>query len=151
MIESLQHIDANLWIVGDGSLRASLEKQVSELNMQNRVAFLGFRTDARDLVQLADVVVLSSDREGFPLVMVEALQADKAMASTKVNGVIEWLPERYLAEIGDAEGLASTIQAALKPDAQNDFSPLYEKAKAELTVPAMAEQTLNIYKGLLKT
>ncbi|MFI7919349.1 hypothetical protein ACFMJ1_26015, partial [Acinetobacter baumannii] len=29
--------------------------------------------------------------------------------------------------------------------------PLYAKAKAELTVPAMAEQTLNIYKGLLKT
>lgn len=151
LIESMQHIDANLWIVGDGSLRASLEKQVSELNMQNRVAFLGFRTDARDLVQLADVVVLSSDREGFPLVMVEALQADKAMASTKVNGVIEWLPEQYLAEIGEAEGLASAIQAALKPDAQNDFSPLYEKAKAELTVPAMAEQTLNIYKQLLKT
>ncbi|MNI74679.1 hypothetical protein D3C73_1307820 [compost metagenome] len=83
--------------------------------------------------------------------MVEALQADKAMASTKVNGVIEWLPEQYLAEIGDAEGLASAIQAALKPDAQNDFSPLYQKAKAELTVPAMAEQTLNIYKQLLKT
>ncbi|MDP7773934.1 glycosyltransferase [Acinetobacter nosocomialis] len=151
LIDSMQQIDANLWIVGDGSLRASLEKQVSELNMQNRVAFLGFRTDARDLVQLADVVVLSSDREGFPLVMVEALQADKAMASTKVNGVIEWLPEQYLAEIGDTQGLAKAIEYALQSEAQNDFSPLYAKAKAELTVPAMAEQTLNIYKGLLKT
>ncbi|MFC1396882.1 glycosyltransferase [Acinetobacter lactucae] len=151
LIESMQQIDANLWIIGDGSLRASLEKQVSELNMQNRVAFLGFRTDTRDLVQLADIVVLSSDREGFPLVMVEALQADKAMASTKVNGVIEWLPAPYLAEIGDAEGLAKAIKCALQPEAQNHFGPLYAKAKAELTVPAMAEQTLNIYKGLLKT
>ncbi len=83
--------------------------------------------------------------------MVEALQADKAMASTKVNGVIEWLPEQYLAQIGDAQGLAKAIQCALRPEAQSDFGPLYAKAKAELTVPAMAEQTLNIYKALLKT
>ncbi|PVZ86055.1 glycosyl transferase [Serratia sp. S1B] len=151
LIESMQQVDANLWIIGDGSLRATLEKQASELNMQNRVAFLGFRTDARDLVQLADIVVLSSDREGFPLTMIEALQANKVMASTKVNGVIEWLPEQYLAEIGDAQSLAKAIQCALQPEAQNDFNSLYAKAKAELTVPAMAEQTLNIYKGLLKT
>ncbi|MHA3055808.1 glycosyltransferase [Acinetobacter sp. ANC 4633] len=151
LIESMQHIDVNLWIIGDGSLRANLEKQVSELNMQNRVAFLGFRTDARDLVQLADVVVLSSDREGFPLVMVEALQADKTMASTKVNGVIEWLPEKYLAEIGDAQGLARAIQSALKPEAKNDFNPLFMKAKTELTVPAMTQQTIAIYENLLKS
>lgn len=151
LIESMQQIDANLWIIGDGSLRASLEKQVSELNIQNRVAFLGFRIDARELIQLADVVVLSSDREGFPLVMVEALQADKVMASTRVNGVVEWLPNQYIAEIGDAQGLAKVIKCALQPEAQNDFSALYAKAKAELTVQAMTEQTLNIYKGLLKT
>lgn len=65
--------------------------------------------------------------------------------------MIEWLPEQYLAEIGDSQGLAKAIQSALKPEAQDDFTPLYAKAKAELTVPAMAEQTLNIYKSLLKT
>lgn len=149
LIQSMQNIDANLWIVGDGSLRDDLEKQVETLGLQSKVAFLGFRADARQLIQLADVVVLSSDREGFPLVMVEALQADKAMASTKVNGVIEWLPEQYLAEIGDAQGLAKAIKCALQPEAQNDFSPLYTKAKAELTVAAMAKQTLSIYENLL--
>ncbi|WP_336935682.1 glycosyltransferase [Acinetobacter soli] len=149
LIQSMQNIDANLWIVGDGSLRDDLEKQIETLGLQSKVAFLGFRTDARELIQLADVVVLSSDREGFPLVMVEALQADKVMASTKVNGVIEWLPEQYLAEIGDAQGLEKAIKCALQPEAQNDFSPLYAKAKAELTVAAMAKQTLSIYENLL--
>lgn len=149
LIQSMQNIDANLWIVGDGSLRDDLEKQIETLGLQSKVAFLGFRTDARELIQLADVVVLSSDREGFPLVMVEALQADKVMASTKVNGVIEWLPEQYLAEIGDAQGLEKAIKCALQSEAQNDFSPLYAKAKAELTVAAMAKQTLSIYENLL--
>lgn len=149
LIEAMQGIDANLWIVGDGSLRTSLEAQVQQQNMQSQVAFLGFRTDARDLIQLADTVVLSSDREGFPLVMVEALQADKTMASTKVNGVIEWLPAPYLAEIGNAEQLNVSIQQALSNVADQEFSPLFAKAKAELTVEAMTQQTLKIYKDLL--
>ena len=149
LLQAMQGIDANLWIVGDGSLRQSLESQTQQQNnMQHQAAFLGFRSDARDLIQLADAVVLSSDREGFPLVMVEALQADKAMASTKVNGVVEWLPEPYLAGIGKADELHDAIINALS--AQAEFQPLFARAKAELTVQAMAGQTLNIYENLLK-
>lgn len=150
LIQAMRGIDANLWIVGDGSLRSSLEAQVQQQNMQHQAAFLGFRSDARDLVQLADTVVLSSDREGFPLVMVEALQADKPMASTKVNGVIEWLPTAYLADIGQTDQLRAAIQRALSEQSITDFLPLFAKAKAELTVPAMAQQTLQIYADLLQ-
>ena len=150
LLDAMSNIDAHLFIVGDGSLRSDLEQQTSAQKMQDRVAFLGFRTDARDLIQIADVVVLSSDREGFPLVMVEALQANKTMASTRVNGVIEWLPEPYLANIGQAKELQQAIENALIVQAQEDFSPLFMKAKQELTVTAMAQQTLNIYEHLLK-
>ncbi|MEB3754274.1 glycosyltransferase [Acinetobacter sp. MD2(2019)] len=150
LIQSIQNIDANLWIVGDGSLKATLEKQVEILGLQNKVAFLGFRTDARDLIQLADVVALSSDREGFPLVMVEALQADKVMASTKVNGVVEWLEDNYLADIGDHQALTIAIKHALQPQAKAEFELLFKKAKAELTVTAMAQQTLSVYQHLLE-
>lgn len=149
LIQAMRGIDANLWIIGDGSLRQSLEAQVKQQNMQDQVAFLGFRTDARDLVQLADVVTLSSDREGFPLVMVEALQADKVMASTKVNGVIEWLPEAYLSEIGDIAALRQALKNGLESAALADFEELFTRAKNELTVDAMAQQTLQIYERLL--
>lgn len=149
LIEAMQAIDANLWIVGDGTQRQALEQQVKQQKMQERVAFLGFRTDARDLIQLADVVVLSSDREGFPLVMVEALQASKVMASTKVNGVVEWLPKDYLAEIGDAQGLSMAIKNALSESSQQDFQPLFSRATTELTVEAMAQQTFQVYTQLL--
>lgn len=150
LIQAMQGMNANLWIIGEGTLRQSLEAQVKQLNMQDQVAFLGFRTDARDLLQLADVAVLSSDREGFPLVMVEALQADKVMASTKVNGVIEWLPEAYLADIGDVETLQQAINNSLQNRALADFEMLFKRAKNELTVEAMTQQTLNIYEHLLK-
>jgi glycosyltransferase involved in cell wall biosynthesis len=150
LLQAMQGTQANLWIVGDGSLRQSLESQAQQQSMQRQAAFLGFRSDARDLIQLADAVVLSSDREGFPLVMVEALQADKAMASTKVNGVIEWLPAPYLAGIGQADELHEAIIHALSKPAQAEFQPLFARAKAELTVQAMAGQTLHIYEQLLQ-
>jgi len=145
LIRAMQGIDANLWIVGDGTLYDALQTQVQQLNLRNQIALLGFRSDARDLIQLADVVSLSSDREGFPLVMVEALQADKVMASTKVNGVIEWLPKSYLADIGDVQELHQAIQSALAETSFLDFQTLFVRAKAELTVEAMTEQTLQVY------
>lgn len=150
LLHAMSNIDAHLFIIGDGSLRSDLEQQTAAQKMLDRVAFLGFRTDARDLIQIADVVVLSSDREGFPLVMVEALQANKTMASTRVNGVIEWLPEPYLANIGQVKELQQAIENALTLQAQIDFLPLFMRARQELTVTAMAQQTLNIYEHLLK-
>lgn len=149
LIQSMQNVDANLWIIGDGSLKDALKNQVETQGLQHKVAFLGFRADARQLIQLADVVALSSDREGFPLVMVEALQADKVMASTRVNGVVEWLPNQYLADIGDHHALPLAIEHALQPQAKSEFDPLFKKAKAELTVAAMAKQTVGIYENLL--
>lgn len=151
LIDAMQEIDANLWIVGDGSLKSSLEQQVKQLQLNHQVAFLGYRNDARQLMQCADVVVLSSDREGFPLVMVEALQAEKVMASTNVNGVMEWLPKDYLADIGNVAQLRQAIHCALSEQSQTDFQPLFQQAQQQLTVSAMAEQTEQVYLKLMQS
>ena len=151
LIQAMQGIQANLWIVGDGSLRADLEAQVQTLGMTEQVAFLGFRRDARDLLQLADVVALSSEREGFPLVMVEALQAEKIMVSTKVNGVVEWLPPEALAELNDVHGLHQALEMALATNTQQaaDWQELFQRAQQQLTVGSMAQQTAALYQQLL--
>lgn len=151
LIQAMQGIAANLWIVGDGSLKAQLQAQVQQLNMHQQVAFLGFRADARHLLQLADVVALSSEREGFPLVMVEALQAEKIMVSTKVNGVVEWLPEHALAALNDVQGLHQALKTALNSCAESDaqWTNLFKRAQQQLTVASMAKQTAEIYQQLL--
>lgn len=149
LLKCMPALDAQLWVVGDGSLRAQLEALTVEYNLDNKVAFLGYRQDARELMQLADVVVLSSDREGFPLVMVESLQANKVMASTRVNGVVEWIPESYLAPISDVKALTQAIDSALKPQAKDDFKSLFLRARNELTVEAMTAQTLKLYQKVL--
>lgn len=149
LIQAMQSVQANLWIVGDGSLRQSLEQQVRELNISHKVVFLGYRADARDLLQCADMVALSSDREGFPLVMVEALQAEKVMVSTKVNGVVEWLPKQFLADIGNVGQLRLAIENALSEKEYRDYQTVFLKAQRELTVEAMVQQTISIYENVL--
>ena len=149
LLNAIKDISANLLIVGDGSQRKILEQKAKHLAIDQQVAFLGFRTDARDLIQLSDIVVMSSDREGFPLVMVEALQAQKPMISTRVNGVTEWIPNDYLAPIGDEKSLHRIINSSLQQDIAKDFLPLFIRAQHELTVTAMTQKTEDVYRKVL--
>lgn len=78
--------DAELWLAGDGSLRAELEAR-----RPARVRFLGTRTDVRDLLEAADVTVLTSDWEGMPIALLESLAAERPVVATDVDGVREVL------------------------------------------------------------
>ncbi|MFD4638972.1 glycosyltransferase [Lentzea sp. NPDC058436] len=78
--------DAELWLAGDGSLRSALEARAD-----GRVRFLGTRTDVRDLLEAADVTVLTSDWEGMPIALLESLAADRPVVASDVDGVREVL------------------------------------------------------------
>jgi glycosyltransferase involved in cell wall biosynthesis len=75
-------VDAELMIVGDGDLRGDLEAQADRLGIADRVQFTGYRSDPGRLMAQADLFVLSSDYEGLPTVLVEALYAGLAIVST---------------------------------------------------------------------
>ncbi|MET9225476.1 glycosyltransferase [Lentzea sp. NPDC003310] len=78
--------DCELWLAGDGSLRADLEARAD-----GRVRFLGTRTDVRDLFEAADVTVLTSDWEGMPIALLESLAAGRPIVASDVDGVREVL------------------------------------------------------------
>jgi glycosyltransferase involved in cell wall biosynthesis len=77
--------DAVLWLAGDGSLRADLERRAEALG--RRVEFLGTRADVPDLLAAADVTVLTSDWEGLPLAVLESMAAGRPVVATDVGGV----------------------------------------------------------------
>jgi glycosyltransferase involved in cell wall biosynthesis len=81
--------DAVLWLAGDGSLRADLERRAEALD--GRVRFLGTRADVPDLLAAADLTVLTSDWEGLPLAVLESLAAGRPVVATDVGGVGEVL------------------------------------------------------------
>ncbi|MET8853886.1 glycosyltransferase [Amycolatopsis sp. NPDC004625] len=77
--------DAVLWLAGDGSLRAELERRAQATG--RRVEFLGTREDVPDLLAAADVTVLTSDWEGLPLAVLESLAAGRPVVATDVGGI----------------------------------------------------------------
>ena len=77
LIRAWPGIDADLIIVGEGPERAKLERLVEQLDLRERVFLVGYRDDVAAIMTHSDLGVISSEREGFPYVMVEALHLEK--------------------------------------------------------------------------
>lgn len=78
-----------LLIAGDGDLRPEIERLARRLDVDDRVRFLGVRTDVHCLMNAADAYVMSSAWEGMPNVLLEAGATQLPIVATDVGGVGE--------------------------------------------------------------
>jgi glycosyltransferase involved in cell wall biosynthesis len=65
--------NTHLWIVGDGPLKKDLESYVNEYHLEKNVKFFGWERDINKFFINSDIFVLSSNREGFPYALIEAM------------------------------------------------------------------------------
>lgn len=109
------HSNYRLCIAGDGPLRQHLQALVLDLGLADRVSFLGVRRDIPDLMSAADIFVLSSAWEGFPMVVMEAMASERVLVATDCGGVREAVGDAgFLVKPKDAKALARALQAALE-------------------------------------
>lgn len=85
------NLDKNtrLYIVGVGHLLFELENLAEELGIKEHIKFLGIRDDIPDLMCAADIFILSSEWEGFGLVVAEAMACERIVVATNCGGVKE--------------------------------------------------------------
>jgi len=114
------HDRVELWIAGDGPLKAALLNLASELGISNRVRFLGYRTDLSVLYKQAAFVALTSNFEGFPNVLLEAISYGTPIVSVDCpNGPAEIVEEGvngFLVEERSPEKLCQAFEWALEFD-----------------------------------
>lgn len=107
---------ARLVVAGDGPLLPELTRLAASLQITGFAHLLGVRRDVPDLLNALDVFALTSDTEGLPLVVLEAMATGLPVLSTRCGGVPDVLDEGetgYLVPIGDAAALrarASTLR-----------------------------------------
>lgn len=96
MIQSDQYV---LLFAGDGAMKKNVEKQARRRGLNHRVLFLGARNDVSELMSAADIFLLPSKHEGFPVTLIEAQAAgltiftsDAVTKETAVTDLIEYLP-----------------------------------------------------------
>jgi glycosyltransferase involved in cell wall biosynthesis len=143
-----------LLLVGDGEQRRELEIKVDALRLGQRVRFLGVRTDIPEILGACDVFVLSSDWEGNPLTVMEAMAAGKAVVSTAVGGVPELVVDGatgILVPAGDAAALTDALSVMLC-DAEKRLEmgrAAARRAEKHFCVKVMAKRYEELYENLL--
>jgi len=103
-------------VAGDGPLRTRLSQQAADLGVSSAVFFVGFVTDIRPYLDACDLFVLSSDKEGLPLALLEAMAYGVPCIATDVGGngeVIANGENGLLVTPGSSEALAAAIRYAL--------------------------------------
>lgn len=103
-------------VAGDGPLRTRLTQQAADLGVSSSVFFVGFVLDIRPYLDACDLFVLSSDKEGLPLALLEAMAYEVPCIATDVGGnseVIAHGENGLLVTPGSSEALAAAIRYAL--------------------------------------
>jgi len=102
---------AQLLIVGDGPERSRLESLADELTIAGAVTFFGETSDVPAQLATTHIFCLSSDSEGTPVSVIEALAAGRPVVATDVGGLAALVPETAgaLAVAGDAQALADAL------------------------------------------
>jgi glycosyltransferase involved in cell wall biosynthesis len=115
---------ARLVILGEGPLRADLQRTASQLGVQDRVEMPGFVPDIRPWLDQARVFLLSSRYEGYGAVVIEALAAGRPVVSTDCTPATHELIGKVgcgaVTPVGDVQALAEALAAELAappPDA----------------------------------
>lgn len=131
---------AELWILGKGPLGRSLRESAQEFGIEEQVRWLGFQSNPYPLFRAADCFVLSSDHEGMPNVLIEALLCGTPVISTDCpfgpREIIRPGANGFLTPPGDAdalgelllrfareEALRNTLKQTVAADALRDYRP----------------------------
>lgn len=109
----------NLSIYGDGSLRQSLSDYAASLGLENRIAFKGLAMDIQEEIKGAKLFVLSSDYEGLPNAVMEAMTLGIPVVSTDCpcggpRLLIDSGENGVLVPVRDADKLAKAMKSVLE-------------------------------------
>lgn len=134
--------NAQLWIVGDGPLRAGLETQARSLGVSESTRFFGNRPDVVSLLGHVDVFAFSTTRnEGFGIVLIEAMAAGVPVVASDVAACREVLADGeagLLVPPSDATAMASTLRRLL------DSSELREHLAQKASQHVRSEYSIKI-------
>jgi glycosyltransferase involved in cell wall biosynthesis len=141
---------AHLHLVGDGPERARFERIAREGPVRDRITFHGFQRDPVPFLRAADIFVLASRRESFPIVIGEARAAGCAIVATAVDGVPESLDDGtagVLVPSLDVAALAAALERLLTdPLARARWASAAQQGLERFRVERMVAETLALYR-----
>ena len=144
----------SLKIVGDGPKRSVLERKTKKMGLENIISFSGAVNNIPAMLHKADIFVLSSNWEGLPISIIEAMRAGLPVVATDVGGVSELVENKitgFLSPRGDSRALAQNLKQLLRDSrlrVQMGFAGRQHYLKS-FTTEIMLKSTLDVYRQVL--
>jgi glycosyltransferase involved in cell wall biosynthesis len=146
--------DAHFVLVGEGELRAEVERQIAELGLASRIHLAGWQRDMPAVYAALDALALTSLNEGTPVTAIEALAAGVPVVATAVGGVADVVRDGQsglLVPPSDAQALAASIAdllvspergQALAQDGQRDVLARFGRERLIADIESLYQTVL---------
>lgn len=133
-----------LLLLGQGKHKKDMEQLAIELGLKDKVVFLGFCANPYPYIKHAQFKILTSDWEGFAIVIAEALALGTPVISTDCpSGPKELLPAANLMPKGDIDAITATLKRAMQNPKQ-----FYAKFDEELLPTVIAQKYLDFSQNI---
>jgi glycosyltransferase involved in cell wall biosynthesis len=143
-----------LMIIGEGSLRGELEDRAKELQLEDRISFLGERRDIPEALYSIDIFAIPSIAEGLPNALLEAMSMARPIVATEVGGIPEVIKNResgLLVKPKDPGGLAEAIKTLITDSRAADEMGRNARdfVESNYSITANARRWEELYRALL--
>jgi glycosyltransferase involved in cell wall biosynthesis len=145
--------DVRLLIAGDGTLRTELESRAAATGLRERCTLLGHTSDIAGLHHAFDLFVQSSDYEGTPNAVLEAMAMETPIVATDAGGTAELVIDGVHGRIvprGSAERLSDAVLELMSSPGQRAqyVSAARLRVEGELSFSARMQKIHGLYRGL---
>jgi glycosyltransferase involved in cell wall biosynthesis len=125
--------DARAILVGDGIERRRMERLARDLRLGSAVTFTGLVPDTRPFVRRSNVVALTSDHEGLPNALIEAMAMGRPLIATRCGGTREIVDDGVngLLVTHDVDAIASALIDVLGDPVRQHAMAIEARARAE--------------------
>lgn len=143
------HPEATLTILGDGEDRERMEAFCRENGLSDSVVMPGNVSNVREYMWKAQVFLMSSDYEGLPVTVLEAMAAGLPIVATKAGGIVDIVSEGQngrLVDIGDEKSLIDAMLCMYENKEMRDaFSAESERYAQKYSITHCADAYLDLY------
>nr|WP_314442316.1 glycosyltransferase [uncultured Campylobacter sp.] len=140
--------DFELKIYGQGGERQNLQNLIDSLNLKDHVRLCGFCDDVAAVLSTSHLHVISSRKEGFPVILIEGIFYSPVLISTRAGGISEILSEEFLCEAADLGAKIDEIYRTYGKYARA-FAQKHAVLKQTLTLQNYISSLKNYYEELL--
>ncbi|MEY0174298.1 glycosyltransferase family 4 protein [Providencia rettgeri] len=154
-LKEMHNQNWHLTLVGKGPLLNQMINLANVLGLTDNISFLGEREDVKDLLRISDIFVLSTNWEGLPISIIEAMSVKLPIISTDVGGVNELVSDEvngYLIDPKNISQLAKKIDFLILNEEKREQFGLNSRNLflEKFNINSMYIKTKNTYEVIIK-